>query len=656
MNPLRLFALLLPLGAGPALAQSQPVLEEIQPDYVGSALCSTCHEREAASWKTSHHHKAWTLPSPDTVLGDFESAGFEHQGRVTRFFRDGNGYFIETADVEGAPQTFKVVGVAGVDPLQQYLVETDPGRIQTFDVAWDREKKRWYHLYPDQMLTPGDGLHWTGPYKNWNARCAECHATEFKKFYDMRGRSYSSVQSEIGVGCEACHGPGSAHVAWAGTMAASQSPFPGANVAGLSVAFTRAQPQTEIQQCAGCHSRREPFDDGNPVPGTLFHDSYRLALLRDGLYHADGTILDEVYVYGSFLQSKMHSRGVRCSNCHEPHSGALKAEGNAVCKQCHSLAANADFPSLKAKLYDDPSHHFHEVGSPGAQCASCHMIERTYMGIDGRRDHSFRVPRPGLSVTTGAPNACTDCHTDKDATWARDDLALRFPNSAYQGAHFSEVFTLARRGSGDQAEELLALALHDALPGIVRATALDLLRPLADSDIAGQTAELLEDEDPLVRGAALPLQQAANESARLGFVIAALQDPVKAVRIVAARQMLGLRIAHMPDRYAELVKNAMRDWQSSLRAKSDFPETHMVSGGTALSLRNFPAALHAFKEAVELDPQLVQAWSMIVRLQVSSGDMAGAQFSLQRALKANPKDPGMLDLKEQFLEAMPSNE
>lgn len=656
MNPLCLFGLLLLLGAGPVLAQGQSAGEANQLDYVGSAVCSTCHEGEAAAWETSHHHKAWTLPSTDTVLGDFEDTRFEHQGRVTRFFRDADGYFIETTDVEGAPRTFKVTGVVGVEPLQQYLVETDPGRIQTFDVAWDREQRRWYHLYPDQVLTPGDGLHWTGPYKNWNARCAECHATEFKKSYDMRGRSYSSVQSEIGVGCEACHGPGSAHVVWAGTKGANQSPYPGANAAGLTVAFTKEQPQTEVQQCAGCHSRREPFGDGNPAPGTPFHDSYRLALLRDGLYHADGTILDEVYVYGSFLQSKMHSKGVRCSDCHESHSGALEVAGNAVCTQCHSPAANADFPSLKAKLYDDPSHHFHEVGSAGAQCASCHMIERTYMGIDGRRDHSFRIPRPDLSVTTGAPNTCTDCHTDKDAGWARDELAARFSNSEHGGAHFSEVFAAARRGTGGESDELLALARHDALAGIVRATALDLLRPMADGAIASQTAELLEDDDPLVRAAALPLQQGANESARLGYVISALQDPVKAVRIAAARQMLGLQIARMPERYAELVKNAMRDWQLSLRAKSDFPETHMVSGGTALSLRNFPAALQAFKEAVELDPQLVQAWSMIVRLQVSSGDMAGAQFSLQRALKANPKDPGMLGLKEQFLEAIKPNE
>ena len=133
----------------------------------------------------------------------------------------------------------------------------------------------------------------------------------------------------------------------------------------------------------------------------------RVALLEPGLYHPDGQILEEVYVYGSFVQSRMHSAGVTCSDCHDPHALNVRSAGNALCSRCHQSAA-----------YDTPAHHFHEPESTGASCVECHMPATTYMVNDPRRDHSIRVPRPHLSVQLGTPNACTDCHTDRSADWA----------------------------------------------------------------------------------------------------------------------------------------------------------------------------------------------------------------------------------------------
>ncbi|CTQ55288.1 decaheme c-type cytochrome, DmsE family [Roseibium album] len=619
------------------------------PAYVGSQTCSGCHETEAAAWQGSHHAKAWMEPSEASVDGDFENAEFTHRGRTTRFFHNENGYFIETSDIQDGPKTFKVVGVGGVAPLQQYLIETEPGRMQSLDVAWDQEKGNWYHVYPDQVLKPEDGFHWSGPYKNWNARCAECHATGFEKNYSPRTRTYQSTQAEIGVGCEACHGPGEAHVAWAEMSGAeAESPFPGLSERGLLVEFTKGLPETEIQQCAGCHSRREPFQDGNPMPGTPYHDSYRMALLRNGLYHADGQILDEVYVYGSFLQSKMHEKGVTCTNCHEPHGATLRAEGNGVCTQCHSPASNSEFPSLTAKLYDDPSHHFHETGSEGAQCASCHMIERTYMGIDGRRDHSFRVPRPDLSAKIGTPNACNDCHEDKTAAWAAAELETRFPDSGHRGPHFGVTFDAARKGTSGLGKDLLAIATQESFPAIVRASALDLLSTQANADLANQAAPLLDDDHPLVRAAAIKLQETVPESERLERVLRALEDPVKSVRVEAARQLLGLRRSPIPESSIEATRKASREWQATLAAKADFPETHMAIGGTALVLRNPAAAISAFREVTRLDPQLVQAWSFLVRLHLSQRDLAAAEFTLQKGLAVNPGDPNLEELKRQF--------
>jgi len=185
------------------------------PSYVGSQTCSTCHQPQSDDWSRSHHALAWTAPSAENVLADFDDTVFEHHGVTHRFTQRDGGYFMETDGPDGALVQYRLKGVAGITPLQQYLFETEPGRLQSHDVAWDVTQTCWYHLYPEQDLAASDGMHWTGPYKNWNSRCAECHATGFEKRYTPIDRTYESRQAEIGVGCEACHGPGSTHLAWA---------------------------------------------------------------------------------------------------------------------------------------------------------------------------------------------------------------------------------------------------------------------------------------------------------------------------------------------------------------------------------------------------------------------------------------------------------
>jgi len=612
------------------------------PAYIGTAQCATCHEAQAAAWTGSHHALAWTLPSAETVLADFNNTRFDHDGITHRFTREGEDYFMETDGPDGGLVTYRVVGVAGIAPLQQFLFETEDGRIQAHDVSWDVENKRWYHLYPDQNLRAGDGLHWTGPYKNWNARCAECHATGFEKRYSAREKVYASRQFERGVGCEACHGPGAAHRAWAhGDAVPAHS---GLNEVGLTANFTPVDAEAEIQQCAGCHSRREPLRAESPIPGTSYHDVYRLSLLRPGLYHADGSILDEVYVYGSFLQSKMYANGVRCTDCHDPHSAQRLADGNGVCTQCHSEAGNPRFPSLPLAAYDTPDHHFHAPGSPGAQCVSCHMIERTYMQIDGRRDHGFRVPRPDLSDETGAPNACTDCHTDNDAAWAAREIAKRFADGVHGTPHVAQAIAAARRFPAANREQMIEVATDPRVAAIVRATALELLRDAADGAVAERTAPLLRDPHPLIRAQAVSLQRSAPPDVQLQRLLPLLEDPVASVRIATVRALIAVPPAAIPEADLASYRNATAEFQDTLIAKLDFPETHLVLGGSALVMRNLPAAQAAFREAVTQDPQLENAWSMLVRIRLANGDVAGARAVLVEAREANPSSLQLLQL------------
>ena len=633
------------VGAGLAWAQSPPSI----PRYVGSKTCAHCHAEATEAWAKSHHALAWNLPDKSTVLGDFNNSSIQHKGVTTRFFKRARSYFMETDGPDGKRREFEVKSTVGIEPLQQYLLETEPGRLQAHDLAWDTVKKRWYHLYPKQELKAGQGLHWTGPYKTWNSRCAECHATGYKKNYDADARRFSSTQAEIGVGCEACHGPGEAHVGWAKKPKTNDPKrWAGLTSKGLTIGFTTRSAQTEIQQCAACHSRRAPLLGESPLPGRPFDDAYRLALLRPGLYHADGSIQDEVYVYGSFLQSKMNARGVRCSDCHDPHAAKLKAEGNAVCTQCHSPAGNARFPTLRKATYDAPSHHFHTTGSPAGQCKSCHMIERVYMGVDGRRDHSFRIPRPDLSNETGAPNACTDCHKKRDPSWAAAQIAKRFPNSNRRGPHFSQIFARARKDPAAEADRLLEIAKDSATADIVRATALELIFNVTNPSIARRAAAFINDANPWVRAAAITLQRGAPAVERVQRLIPALEDKVQSVRIAAARALLNAPIARLPSRIASAFRNANAEWDASLQARADYPETNIVLGGRALVLRKPRQAQKAFHEAVRQDPQLVQAWIMLVRIAAAIGDRKAARAAIESGLLANPEHRALISLREQL--------
>lgn len=570
------------------------------------------------------------------MLGDFGDVTFAHGGPITRFLKDGEAYLIETEGADGVRRANQVVGVVGVHPLQQYLLSPAEGRLQAYDIAWDVERKRWFPVFGDQVAPPGDGFHWTGPYKSWEARCAECHATGYSRNYIPATNSYAPRMAETGVGCEPCHGPGANHVAWA-REGGGESEGP-----GLTVDLATSQ-RAELGVCLACHSRRKAMGDGLPLPGADYHDACSIALLREGVYHPDGAILDEVFEGGSFLQSRMHTQGVRCSNCHEPHSGALRLEGNAVCAQCHSPAGNPDFPTLARKVYDDPAHHFHPEGGPGAQCVDCHMIQRTYMGVDRRRDHSFRVPRPDLAAT-GSPDACTDCHADRGADWAAAELAGRFPNSAHRGPHFATVFAAARRDPALNAPLLLDFADWATGPGIVRATALDLLGEAPDREAARRVAALLSDPDPLVRAAAALALRSLPPGERLKALAPLLSDPLRSVREAAARALLDAA-PQAGSPAAVALEAALAEWREALRLRADFPETHLQIGGAALTMRDFRSALAAFREAVRLDPQLVDAWSILIRLQAALGDAQGAVAAYTEGIAANPGHPALLAVR-----------
>jgi tetratricopeptide (TPR) repeat protein len=610
------------------------------PGYVDESTCAGCHADAARAWRDSHHAKAMAPATPESVRGDFGGTTFRHGGVETRFRRDADRYLVRTDGPDGKPAEFEVAWTFGWSPLQQYLVPMPGGRLQALQVAWDTERRRWFHLLPDEKAPPGDVLHWTGRYQTANTMCVACHTTGYEKRHDAATDTYASTWHAPNVGCQACHGPGERHLAWARARAdgrAAPAGSPGDRRMGL-VADPRP-PHGQVETCAACHSRRTELTAAH-VPGAPRLDHHLPTLLLPGLYHADGQQLDEVFVDGSFRQSRMHRAGVTCTDCHDAHGGKVRAQGNATCTQCHAPSPDKRFPAA-AGTYDAPSHHFHREGSAGAQCTACHMPSKTYMRVQARPDHSIRVPRPDLTVSIGTPNACTQCHADRSPQWAADEVARRFPDPRHRGPHYGEVFAAARAGRPGSAAGLAALAADRGQPGIVRATALDMLR---GDPRTGDTVrvEATRDPDPEVRAAAADSLEAFAPSARLHALGPLLADPVRAVRIAAARALSSVPPEAVDASLRPRLDAALAEYVAAQQVTLDLPGARLNLAVVAQNAGRTDEAERQYLAALRIDPDFTPARANLARLYNAAGRNADAERVLAEGLA---REPGIGELR-----------
>jgi predicted CXXCH cytochrome family protein len=604
--------------------------------YVADAQCASCHQAAADAWRHSNHERAMQPATAATVAGNFDDASLTHLGATMRFTRRDGRYFITMEGPDGKPAEYEVKYTFGVEPLQQYLVAYPGGRLQAPTVAWDTANKRWFAMYPNDRHKPDDPLHSTGRYQNWNLMCSECHSTDLHRRYDAKTDTYDTKWAELSVGCQACHGPGSAHVAWAAKPGAKDAKGLGANALGLVVDFRGTDSEFQVEACAPCHSRRQRLTDGE-MPGRPFLDNYRPALLREGLYYADGQQRDEVYVWGSFVQSKMYARGVRCTDCHDPHKATLKAQGNALCTQCHQSAGNARFPTLKKADYDTPAHHHHEPASPGARCANCHIPVKNYMVIDPRPDHSFRVPRPDLSVKLGTPNACSGCHEKEGAQWAADAVAKWYGPARRQEPTFAFAFAAARDRKPEAAAALANVIADRGEPAIIRATALDLIQGYGAAGTQ-PAIDSKNDVEALVRAAAASALVTAPPEQRLLYVAPLLKDPVRLVRIQAARTLADVPAARIPAEVRGDFDRAYADLIASEETLADSVGAQLNLAALAAQRGDAAAAEAGYRRALTMDPYLEPAWSALASFLSAAGRNAEAERVLRDGLARIPDD------------------
>ena len=574
-------------------------------DYVGSEACASCHVTQFTAWRNSHHDLALQPASDSSVLAAFGP------GAATAPFKREDIAF-----------------VFGVAPLQQYLIASDGGRLQSHPTAWDSRPsaaggQRWFDLY-DSNLPPDDPMHWTGRANTWNATCADCHSTGVVKNYNARTNSYETTWELEDVACEACHGPASIHAETHAGQVPAADKVPAAAMLDLS------NQNSQINACAPCHSRRSQLAEGFQ-PGKEFLDYYSPALLMPDLYHVDGQISDEVYVYGSFLQSKMHQRGVTCTNCHDPHSATLKLPGNAVCTQCHQIPAREEFPTLRAAVYDTPEHHFHPMDSTGAACVACHMVATRYMGVDDRRDHSLRIPRPDLAQSLGVPDACTGCHEDRDPAWASAVITSHFGDE--HPSHYGSAFRAAGEASATADADLAALAGDTGTPIMVRATALAYLGSYSRGYTLDAVREGLKG-DGLLRMGAIQGTSSLSPQARWRLVAPLLDDELRAVRDEAFLNLLPL--AALDPQYRDRLRPHFEQYLKNQSGNLDFPEMLTNIAGAQLAFGDRTTAESTLENALELQSTWVPALLNLADIYRETGrDEQGGPL-IVRALDAAP--------------------
>jgi Tfp pilus assembly protein PilF len=632
-------------GDAPETSQLPPtgwVMDEpAEPSYVGMVVCAECHAAETAAWTGSHHDLAMARADDTTVLGDFDDSVFDHGGVESRFFRRDGRFFAVTDGPDGELAEYELKWTFGWDPLQQYLVEFPDGRLQALGVAWDTRPpeeggQRWFHVYGDEIIPAGDELHWTMPAQNWNYMCADCHSTGYQKNYDPESNTFASTWTDVNVACEACHGPGSTHVSRAREERL---------VEGHGFPLSFAQPGRErilregattmsivggdngamqVEACGRCHARRAPIA-AEYRHGAPLLDSYLPALLTESLYFPDGQILDEVFEYGSFRQSRMYAAGVVCTDCHEPHSLKLRAEGDAVCAQCH-------LPGH----YQDVSHSHHEPGPGAPGCLDCHMPARTYMVVDPRRDHSFRVPRPDLAAELGVTNACASCHGDRPDEWSAAAVRVWLGRDALGLQDFAHPFAAGRAGRIDAGDALQVIAADDEQPAIVRASALELLSRYPGPETLQLAVASLGDPDPAVRLAALGLLETAPIPDRVALLKARWTDPVRAVRIEAARMAAGVEPRTLEPVELKHLVEAMGEYVAVQQASLDRPSARLNLGNLYAEAGDSTLAEEQYRAALGLDSAFEPAFGNLADLLFRQGDDVAAGAILERGLEALP--------------------
>jgi len=605
-----------PPPTGAALTNSDAA---ILAAYGKSPSCKSCHEEAYKNWETSHHALAERPIEPGLDSAAFEPARPIQHGAQQSVARVAGGQFqLVTQSLSKTNQPFEVARVIGVNPLLQYLIPTEGGRLQASELCFDPKRLEWFNVYGAEDRQPGEWGHWTGRGMNWNNMCATCHNTRLRKNYDEHSDSYRTTMAERGVGCEACHGPMADHNDW-------QAKHP--NQLG-DPTIRKLSKQQMLHTCAQCHARRGELT-GNFQPGENFFDHHALTIPDEtDLFYPDGQVREEDYEFTAFLGSKMHAAGVRCVDCHEPHTSRLRVPGNLMCMACHGNVQTNGAPRI-----DPLTHSRHKAGTSGDACTDCHMPTTVYMQRHPRHDHGFTIPDPRLTKELGIPNACNRCHTNQTADWSLEHLNQWYgPRTNEQMRARATAIAQARAGNAAAVPALVRMSLNES-NFFWRAVAANLLRSWVDETPAlDALVKSANDTNELVRAAAMrslgPRASALGTPAA-NALAAGLVDSARNVRIDAA-----WALRHTLDTNS----TAGRDLLAYLRHNADQPTGAMQLGVFQLDRGNAASAVEYLQRAVSWDTNSAPLYDTLAVALSVLGRATEAVSALQSACRLAPRD------------------
>ncbi len=591
--------------------QTHFTTEITQKSFAGSKECKVCHEKEYKDWMGSDHQLAMQKADSASVLADFNDAYFTGKGVKYHFFKKDSLYFVNTEGHDGKYHDYEVKYTFGFRPLQQYIVPFEKGKYQCLHSAWDDKSSKWFDLQPELKIKHDEWMHWTGGSMTWNNMCADCHSTFVEKNYEESSGAYHTSFVEINVGCEACHGPGAQHIEYYTDRDKYKDILPPKLYMNQNM-----NSKELVQKCARCHSRRSMVTNYFDYKGH-FLDYYYPNLIRYPTYEKDGQILDEDYVVGSFMQSRMYNlESVSCSNCHDMHTMKLKKEGNNLCLQCHE------------KKYDNYRHHFHKQDTKASQCINCHMTGKYYMGVDFRRDHSFRVPRPDQTVKYGTPNACNKCHKDKTAQWASDFIIGKYGKKRQK--HFSDWLLPALEGNLDSLKSLIS---QTDFPDIIRASAVNILSDqIYSPNELNIVLKMLEDKSPLVRREAIMTLVNIGKGYEKA-IEPRLNDAIRTVRIAAARYFI-LNNIKIENTGFEKAKN---EFLSDLHVNSDFASGQHQLALYYMSQGDRRLAKKAYEKALKIDNYFNLSRMNLALMEYEDGNIQLAEKLYKKVIEQEPE-------------------
>jgi hypothetical protein len=664
-------------AGGPALDAQQPLARLAQAPaaaeptagYTGSAACQRCHEPEYDSWRHTLHVQMTKPIAEARVLGDFgPGARLDETGAGRSYVmaaRDGK-YFITITRTGRSAETFEINYTLGARRFQGYLSRLVDGRIYVLPVFWHNEAERWVD-YKEITPIPNDPSH--DLRQIWNVTCVNCHATNLTRNFDVSTNTFATTWTEMGVGCEACHGPGQAHID---------------DPEHLKI-FTmkKVAPRQIFDTCAYCHGNKNNVFFGFKA-GDAYED-YALPFLisqpipdndPQGEFWPDGRPSRFNRPQALTMTGCFRAGQATCTSCHRIHGNqnnhALKVaidapgggharESDALCTQCHTVAgrggeAGAVGEALEAgeaarrptSIPDLAAHTHHDPASQGSRCINCHMSDVNWRLITRRLDHTFQPPVPEMTARYGVPSACTTCHEDRSPEWAAATMDRWYGNGVRRQAVVAMADTMYRAGSGDTnvLPDVVRLTIDRSHGALIRASAAEFAgqliakSPRAEPLSSAMTNALIgaaADPEAMVRAAAVGAlsQLSASGEPRVPSVLAAhLADRSRVVRVSAAEGLLGLGIATLDGAAGVALAHAQDEWAESLRTFNDDAADHTTLGWLEDARGRTGTAVRELNTAIRLDPSSARPhiYLGVVAARAGRYDEALQQFKRAKAL------------------------